>query len=145
MDTRNTVETHVRAFERDTLAAFAPLNEMVNQSRAYFERSMTAMREETLELLNRLHVRNGEVLAAATRSGDLAALSAAQEKWFTELGRDVYETGVRVHVAHRNLFADGLENVGQSLRKTNGHSETAEAALDTADEAREELHQHAAE
>lgn len=127
MEPKNTVETHLRAAERMTMNALAPLSEMMNQSRALFEKSLVAMRGETLEMLNRLHERNGEILSAVN-GGNVAAWTAAQEKWFSDFSRDVYEASMRFHETARHLMADGIEGVSHSLRS----GKIADAAQDTA-------------
>ena len=127
MDTKNAVETHMRAAERATMNAFAPLTEMMNQSRALFEKSLVAMRDETMDMLNRLHARNGEMLSAVN-GGNVAAWTAAQEKWFSDFNREVYNASVRFHETARHLMADSIEGVSHSLR----NGKIAEAAEDTA-------------
>jgi hypothetical protein len=128
MEPKNTVEAHVRAAERMTMNTLAPLSEMMNQSRTLFEKSVAVMRGETMEMLNRLHARNGEMLSAVN-GGNIAAWTTAQEKWFRDCSRDFYQASMRFHETTRHLLADGMEGVGQSLR--NG----AIAAEDTADAA----------
>jgi len=121
MDARNTV----RDMERNAMALFAPWNEAVTQSRVYFEKSVAAMRGETMDLLNRLHDLNGEVLAHCANRTDFAGLAAAQEKWFTDFGRDMYQRSLRLHETTRHMLADGIESVGQSMR--NGAQAATEA------------------
>ncbi|MEJ0026143.1 MAG: hypothetical protein WDN01_08965 [Rhizomicrobium sp.] len=129
MDARNTV----RDMERNTMAMFAPWNEAMNQSRVYFEKSMSAMRGETMDMLNRLHSLNGEVLAHCANRTDLASLAAAQEKWFTEVSRDMYSRSLRLHETARHFLADGIESVGQSMRNgAQAATEAGEHAADTA-------------
>jgi hypothetical protein len=139
MDAKNAVETHMRAAERATLNAFAPLSEMMNQSRTLFEKSLVAMREETLELLNRLHERNGAMLSDV-KGGNIAAWSHAQEKWFADFSRDVYNASMRFHETTRHLMADSIEGMSHSLR----NGKIAEAAEDTAAHAAEAAHSGAA-
>jgi len=129
MDAKNAVESHMRAAERATLNAFAPLNEMMNQSRTLFEKSLTAMREETLDLLNRLHARNGALLEDVKRGN----MAAAQEKWFTDFSRDMFDASLRFHDTARHLMADSIDGVSHSLR----NGKIAEAAKDTATHAAE--------
>ena len=126
MDARHPAET--RASEHGALTAFAPFSEMMNHSRACFEKSFTAMREETVGLLNRLHDHNGEMLAEFHGTPNLAKLTNAQEKWFADLSRDMYQATMRLHETARSIFAETFENVGQSMR--NG------AAAEPADEAK---------
>lgn len=121
MDAKNTV----RDMERNAMAMFAPWNEAMNQSRVYFEKSVAAMRGETMDLLNRLHDLNGEVLAHCENRTDFAGLAAAQEKWFTDFSRDMYQRSLRLHETTRHMLADGIESVGQSMR--NGAQAAAEA------------------
>jgi hypothetical protein len=107
--------------------ALSAFNEMMNQSRTCFERSFAAMREETVELLHRLHDRNGEVLAEYQNgTPNLAKLTAAQEKWFVEMSREMYEATMRLHETARTIMAESLESVGHSMR--NGR--VGDAALD---------------
>jgi len=129
MDARNTV----RDMERNAMALFAPWNEAMAQSRVYFEKSVAAMRGETMDMLSRLHDLNGEVLAQCANRTDLAGLAAAQEKWFTELSRDMYSRSLRMHETTRQFLADGIESVGQSMR--NGVHAATEAGEQAADAA----------
>lgn len=146
MDARNTV----RDMERNTMAMFAPWNEAMNQSRMYFEKSLNAMRGETMDMLQRLHDLNGEVLAQYTSRADLAGLAAAQEKWFGDFSRDMYQTSLRLHETARHILADGIESVGQSVRNgAKAGAEAAEAAQtvakDAADEAEHAWHGNGSE
>jgi hypothetical protein len=127
MDPKTTVENNMRAAERATMNAFAPLSEMMNQTRALFEKSLVAMRDETMEMLSRLHARNGEMLTAMN-GGNVATWTATQEKWFSDFNREVYDASVRFHETARHLVADSIEGVSHSLR----HGKIAEAAEDTA-------------
>lgn len=105
--------------------ALGAFSEMMNQSRAYFERSVAAMREETVELLHRQHDRNGEVLAEYQGgTPNFAKLTAAQEKWFVDTSRDMYEATMRLHETARAIMAESLESVGHSMR----NGKIAEAA-----------------
>ena len=136
MDARHTVRT----MERDAKAAFAPFGEMINQSRVAMEKSLNAMRDETMELLGRLHDHNGAVLARCTDARDLSAVTEAQEKWFTDFGRDLYASSVRFHETARHILADSIASVSQSMR--NGAQAVAEAGEHAAD-AVEETVEHA--
>ena len=150
MDARNTV----RDMERNTMAIFAPWSEAVNQSRVYFEKSLAAMRGETMDMLNRLHDLNGEVLARCANGTDLASLAAAQEKWFTEISRDMYSRSLRLHETTRHFLADGIDSVSQSMRNgaqaaTEAGEQTAQtvqaAAKDAQDEAEDAWHGNGAD
>jgi hypothetical protein len=132
MDAKNAVESHMRAAERATMNAFAPLSEMMNQSRTLFEKSVAAMREETLELLNRMHERNGAMLADV-RGGSVAQWATAHEKWFSDFSREMFDASMRFHETARHLMADSIEGVSHSLR----NGKIAEAAKDTAAHAAE--------
>jgi hypothetical protein len=100
--------------DRGAVSAFS---EIMNQSRACFEKSVAAMREETVELLNRIHDHNGEMLAEC-QSGtpNFAKLTTAQEKWFVDMSREMFEATMRLHETARTIMAESLENVGQSMR-----------------------------
>ncbi|MEI9992336.1 MAG: hypothetical protein WDM86_20155 [Rhizomicrobium sp.] len=150
MDARNTVRT----LERDTIAMFAPWNEMMNQSRVYFEKSLSAMRGETMELLTKLHDRNGEILEQCANRTDLAALASAQEKWFADFSRDMLAASRRLQETTRHILAESIESVGQSMR--NGAQAAADAgahaaeavqadAKDAEDEAEDAWHGNGAE
>ncbi|MBL6854259.1 MAG: hypothetical protein ISS15_16965 [Alphaproteobacteria bacterium] len=127
MDAKNAVETHMRAAERVTMNALAPINEMMAQSRSLFEKSLIAMREETLELLNRLHERNGAILSEV-KGGNIAQWTSAHEKWISEFSREMFNASVRFHETARHLMADSIEGVSHSLR----NGKIAQAAEDTA-------------
>ncbi|MEI9885155.1 MAG: hypothetical protein WDN08_01435 [Rhizomicrobium sp.] len=116
MDAKTPNESPIHAFERNTMAIFAPLNDAMNHSRAYFEKSLAAMRGETMEMLSRLHDRNGEVLAECQNSLNLASLTALQERWFADFGRDLYQSSLRLQETTRHILADSFENLGQSMR-----------------------------
>lgn len=135
MDAKTPAETHLRAMEHTAKNAFAPMNEMINQSRTVFERSLAAMRDETLDLLNRLHDRNGDLLAECQSSPNVTSWAAAQEKWFTDFSREVYQAQIRFHETTRHILADSIESVGHSVR----HGAIAHAAEDTAAHADEAL------
>jgi len=92
-------------------------SEVMNQSRACFEKSLAAMREETVELLHRLHDHNGEVLAEYQNgTPNFAKLTTAQEKWFVDMSREMFEATMRIHETARTIMAESLENVGHSMR-----------------------------
>jgi hypothetical protein len=106
-------------------AALGAFSEMMNQSRACFEKSIAAMRDETVELLNRLHDHNGAMLAEYQGgTPNLAKLTTAQEKWFIDMSRDMYEATMRLHATARSILAESFESVGQSMR----NGKIAEAA-----------------
>ena len=109
MDARHSVDGSERG-------ALAPFSEMMNQSRACFEKGVAAMREETVELLNRLHDHNGAMLAECQGTPNLTKLTAAQEKWFVDLSREMYAATMRLHEAARHIMAESLDSVGQSMR-----------------------------
>jgi len=132
MDAKNAVESHLRAAERATMNALAPLSEMMNQSRTLFEKSVAAMREETLELLKRMHERNGAMLSDV-KGGNVAQWGTAQEKWFSDISREVFDSSLRFHETARHLMADSIEGVSHSLR----NGKIADAAKDTAAHAAE--------
>jgi hypothetical protein len=125
----NHTETAIRAMERNALNALAPFNEMMNQSRACFEKGFATMREETIGLLNRMHDLNGEMLAEYQNGPNIQRIAAAQEKWLTEFSRDLYNASLRMHESARHLMAESFEGVGQSIRTTakNGADAVEEA------------------
>jgi hypothetical protein len=113
--------------EHGALSAFS---EIMNQSRACFEKSIAAMRDETVELLHRLHDRNGEILAEYQGgTPNLAKLTTAQEKWFVDTSRDMYEATMRFHETARSIMAESFETVGHSMR----NGKIAEAAHEAED------------
>jgi hypothetical protein len=136
METRQSVESHLRALERDAMAAFAPLGEIFNQSRLTMEKNMNRMRDETLDLLNRLHGHNGAMLSQYTNSRDLASLAAAQEKWLSDFARDCYQATMRINEANRHILADTLEQVGHSIRNGSGKA-VEDAAEEAADDGKD--------
>ena len=121
MEPIRSAQSHLETMEHDMQAAFAPLGEIVNQSRLYMERCTSAMRDETLDLLTKLHDHNGAVLAEFTGKRDPAALMTAQERWLMCTGRDCYAASLRIHETARELLAESLEHVGAAMRNGNGN------------------------
>lgn len=130
MEAKHSMEPHLRTLERDTAHALAPLGEAMTQSRVYFEKSLNAMRDETLDLMNRLHEHNGKMLSQFSGSHDIASLAAAQEKWFADYTRELYESSTRVHEATRHLLADGLEKMSARIRAEKPDAAAGSAAND---------------
>jgi hypothetical protein len=125
MDARNSAN----GSEPAAMNAFAPFSEMMNHSRACFEKSLAAMRGETVELLNRVHDHNGEMLAEYQGGApNLTKLINAHEKWFVDMSREMFEATMRLHETARQIMAESLENVGQTMR--NGIAQAAQEAED---------------
>jgi hypothetical protein len=135
MDTKPSVENHLKAFEHDLQAALVPLGEIANQSRVYAEKTFSAMREETIDLLHKLHAHNGDALADCTSTRDLASIAAAQERWLMGFGRDWYEATIRIGEASRAFFADSLESAAAAMRNGHGRSALADTVADETEEA----------
>ena len=111
--------------------AFAGLfNEAADHSRAYVERSLRLLQNETLELMNRRIDNTGAAINDYRNCKDFADLMTAQHKWFADFSRDYFDAWRRLGEATHQLMANTaveMDDVAEHLEATAEHTLDHEA------------------
>jgi hypothetical protein len=86
-------------------------NDAADHSRAYVEKSLRLLQNETLELVNRRIDNNGTAINEYRNCKDFADLMTAQHKWFSDLNRDYYDAWRRFGEATQRLVSVHAEEM----------------------------------
>jgi hypothetical protein len=110
-------------FAPETIARI--FNDAADHSRAYVEKSLRTIQNETLELVNRRLDSNGTAISEYQNCKDFADLVNAQHKWFADLNRDYYDAWRRFSDVTQRLMADGMTHVRDEADEAEDMTATA--------------------
>jgi hypothetical protein len=119
-------------FAPETIARI--FNDAAEHSRAYVEKSLRTIQNETLDLVNRRLDSNGSAIGEYQNCKDFADLLTLQHKWFADFNRDYYEAWWRFSEVTQHLLADGVTqapdeaDTPEDRASARSHDEAREAA-----------------